>query len=95
MYPHWLPGVTPQSCAYCAVQVLVDIGTPCSVFEAVEAELKKFVTSNPDFSGGIAVAASNSANPMKFTLAVWYEFSFNSESPLGWHTCLHAAGLKP
>ena len=65
------------------MQVLVDIGTPCSVFEAVEVELKKFVSSNPDFSGGVAVAASNSANPMKFTLAVWYEFSFNSECPPG------------
>ena len=60
-------------------QILVDMATPLAVFDAIEKDMQEWVKTNADFSGALAVAASNTADPMKYTLVVWWEFSFNGE----------------
>ena len=58
---------------------LIDIGTPLSVFEEMLRLIKLHADPCPDISG-CAVNPGNGGNPLKFTLVVWWEYSFNSES---------------
>ncbi|KAK9845183.1 hypothetical protein WJX84_001954 [Apatococcus fuscideae] len=61
-----------------SIKILVDMATPLAVFDAIEKDMQEWVKTNADFSGALAVAASNTADPMKYTLVVWWEFSFNA-----------------
>ena len=61
------------------MQILVDMATPLAVFDSIEKDLKDWVKTSQDFSGALAVCASNTADSMKYTLVVWWEFSFNGE----------------
>ena len=58
--------------------VNVDLGTSLSVFEEIEKLIKLHSEPSPDINA-IAVSPGNSGNPLKFTLVVWWEYSFNSE----------------
>ncbi|KAK9829569.1 hypothetical protein WJX72_006541 [[Myrmecia] bisecta] len=58
-------------------KVLVDIGTPKSVFDSIDASLKDFVKGNPDFNN-VSCNPGSPADPYKFTLSIYYELSFNS-----------------
>ena len=59
--------------------VNVDLGTSLSVFEEIEKLIKLHSEPSPDINA-IAVSPGNGGNPLKFTLVVWWEYSFNSES---------------
>ena len=58
--------------------VNVDLGTSLEVFAQIEGLLKPFVEASPDI-GAFAVSPGNGGNPLKFTLTVWFEYTFNSE----------------
>ena len=58
--------------------ILVDMGTPLSVYEEVEKHIKLWSEPCPDISA-IAVVPGNAGNPLKFTLTVWWEYTFNSK----------------
>ena len=75
------------------LQILVDMATPLSVFDAIEKDMLAWVKTQPEFSGALAVCASNTADPMKYTLVVWWEFSFNGALPI--MAALHMQGLLP
>ena len=59
--------------------VNVDLGTSLEVFAQVEASLRPYVEASPDINA-FAVSPGNGGNPLKFTLTVWFEYTFNSES---------------
>lgn len=58
--------------------VLVDMGTPLSVYEEVEKHIKLWSEPCPDINA-VAVVPGNGGNPLKFTLTVWWEYTFNSK----------------
>lgn len=58
--------------------VLVDMGIPLSVYEEVATQIKLWSEPCPDINA-IAVVPGNAGNPLKFTLTVWWEYSFNSK----------------
>lgn len=59
---------------------LIDIGTPLSVFEEVARLVMLHSEPSPDINA-IAVSPGNGGNPLKFTLVVWWEYTFNSKPP--------------
>ena len=58
--------------------VLVDMGTPLSMYEEVEKHIKLWSEPCPDINA-VAVVPGNGGNPLKFTLTVWWEYTFNSK----------------
>lgn len=63
-----------------AVQVSVDISTPPSAFEAVEAAAVAHFKANPnDFSGEKMIIANIAGDPLKYMLCVWWEYAYPGE----------------
>ena len=64
-----------------AVQVSVDISTPPSAFEAVEAAAVAHFKANPnDFSGEKMIIANIAGDPLKYMLCVWWEYAYPGQS---------------
>lgn len=59
---------------------LIDIGTPLSVFDEITRLIQLHSEPSPDINA-IAVNPGNGGNPLKFTLVVWWEYTFNSKLP--------------
>lgn len=63
------------------MQVLVDLDTPGTVLDAVRAAAEAHIKAEAsEFDGTLGVSFSASANPMKMSLSVYYEFSHNGGS---------------
>lgn len=59
-------------------QVLVDLDTPGTVLDEVRTVLEAHLRASPlEFNGVLGVNFNTSANPLKMTLNVYYEFSHN------------------
>ena len=59
------------------MQVSVDISTPASAFEAVEAAAVAHFKANPhDFSGEKMIIANIAGDPLKYMLCVWWEYAY-------------------
>jgi len=57
-------------------KVLVDVSTPGAAFEAVECAVAAHLAANPgEYSGERLVVAGVAGDPLKVTLAVWWEHS--------------------
>ena len=56
----------------------IDIGTPLSVFEEMTRLIQLHSDASPDINA-VAVNPGNGGNPLKFTLVVWWEYTFNSK----------------
>ena len=56
----------------------IDIGTPLSVFEEMTRLIQLHSDASPDINA-VAVNPGNGGNPLKVTLVVWWEYSFNSK----------------
>ena len=61
--------------------VNVDLCTSLEVFAQIEAVLKPHVEASADINA-FAVSPGNGGNPLKFTMNVWWEYTFNSKLPL-------------
>ena len=60
--------------------VNVDFSTSLEVFAQIEALIKIHSDASPDINA-IAVSPGNAGNPLKFTMNIWWEYTFNSKSP--------------
>ena len=59
------------------MQVAVDIITPPSVFEAVEAAATAHFKANPtEFSGEKMIIANVVGDPLKYLLCCWWEYAY-------------------
>lgn len=59
-------------------KVLVDLDTPGSVLDDVKAAMEAHMKAHPtEFTGAVGVSFNISADPMKMTLIIFYEFSHN------------------
>lgn len=57
-------------------QALIDISTPGETFERVDAAVTAHLIANPgEFTGKHLVVANFAADPLKFTLCVWWEYA--------------------
>ena len=66
-----------QIVGYAVMQVSVDISTPPSAFEAVEAAAVAHFKANPnDFSGEKMIIANIAGDPLKYMLCVWWEYAY-------------------
>ena len=76
-----------------AVQVSVDISTPPSVFEAVEAAAVAHFKANPnDFSGQKLIIANIAGDPLKYMLCVWWEYAYPGQSCISCFLVSHLVG---
>ena len=63
--------------------MLVDISTPASTFECVDAAVVAHIAANPnDFTGKHLVVANNAGDPLKFMLCVWWEYCHQGKEKL-------------
>ncbi len=60
--------------------VNVDFSTSLEVFAQIEALIKIHSEASPDINA-IAVSPGNGGNPLKFTMNIWWEYTFNSKFP--------------
>jgi len=60
--------------------VNVDFSTSLEVFAQIEALIKVHSEASPDINA-IAVSPGNGGNPLKFTMNIWWEYTFNSKFP--------------
>ena len=60
--------------------VNVDFSTSLEVFAQIEALIKIHSDASPDINA-IAVSPGNGGNPLKFTMNIWWEYTFNSKFP--------------
>ncbi len=60
--------------------VNVDFSTSLEVFAQIEALIKVHSEASPDINA-IAVSPGNAGNPLKFTMNIWWEYTFNSKFP--------------
>jgi hypothetical protein len=57
-------------------KVLVDLATPGTAFEAVDAAVTAHIAAHPsEFTGEKLVVAGVAGDPLKVTLAVWFEYA--------------------
>ncbi|KAA6420817.1 MAG: small conductance mechanosensitive ion channel family [Trebouxia sp. A1-2] len=57
--------------------VNVDFSTSLEVFAQIEALIKIHSDASPDINA-IAVSPGNGGNPLKFTMNIWWEYTFNT-----------------
>ena len=58
--------------------VNVDFSTSLEMFAQIEALIKLHSDPSPDINA-IAVSPGNGGNPLKFTMNIWWEYTFNSK----------------
>lgn len=68
----------------------MDISTPPSAFEAVEAAAVAHFKANPnDFSGEKMIIANIAGDPLKYMLCVWWEYAYPGWSGKGYALFMH------
>ena len=75
------------------LQILVDISTPKSVFEALEKRVRQHLLDNPlDFTGDCAITMDKNPTignePLKVVIMIYWCYKFNGAPPPGLLACL-------